>query len=79
MQIGTTLSLIGASSAACLFAWQRQWIMSLAWLFSLAYTIFSRIFPTALPEVVVVSFSFLFLAMVLLYVVQKFSNKRKKI
>jgi hypothetical protein len=52
--------------------------MSLAWLFSLAYTIFSKVLPTALPEPVVTGFSFLFLTFVLLFFFQKFSKKRRK-
>jgi phosphotransferase system glucose/maltose/N-acetylglucosamine-specific IIC component len=52
--------------------------MSLAWLFSLAYTVFDKVFPAVLPEPLVTSFSFLFLALVLLFFWQSFSRKRAR-
>jgi hypothetical protein len=76
MQIATILSLIGAGVAGVGFAWHRQWAMSLAWLFSLAYTVFGKVFPSVLPETLVTSFSFLFLALVLLFCWQNLSRKR---
>jgi hypothetical protein len=78
MQFTTVLSLLGAGVASAAFAWQRQWTMSLAWLFSLAYTVFDKVFPAVLPEPLVTSFSFLFLALVLLFCWQSFSRKRAR-
>jgi hypothetical protein len=75
MQIATILSLIGAGIAAVAFAWHRQWVISLAWLFSLAYTVFDKVFPSVLPEPMVTSFSFLFLTLVLLFCWRNFSRK----
>lgn len=76
MQIGVILSLTGAGVAGMAFAWRRQWAMSIAWLFSFAYTLFDKLFPSALPEPIVTSFSFVFLALVLLFCWQSFSRKR---
>lgn len=67
MQIGTTLSLVGAGVAIPLFTWQRKWILLLAWLFSLASTVFGKVFPSVLPEYLVTSFFFGFFALVLIH------------
>ena len=67
------LTAYGVGVAA--FAGQRQWVMSLAWFFSLAYTFFDKVFPSALPEHLVTSFSFIFLVLVLLFCWQNFSRK----
>lgn len=74
MQITTIVCLVGAVMASAGFAWQRQWVMSLA--SSLAYTVFDKVFPFVFPEQVVTSFSFVFGALVLLFCWQKFSRKR---
>lgn len=76
MQIATILSLVGAVMAGAAFAWRKQWIMSLAWFFSLAYTVFDKVFPAVLPEQLVTAFSFVFLALVLIFCWQNFSHKR---
>lgn len=76
MQIATTLSLVCAGVAIPLFAWQRKWVMSLALLFSLASTVFGKVFPSVLPEYLVTSFSFVFFALVLLFCWQNFSQKK---
>ena len=76
MSIGVILGLIGASLGVIAFARRRQWVMSIAWLFSLAYTIFDKVFPSVLPESVVTSFSCVFLALVLLFCWQSFARQR---
>ena len=76
MQIITIVSLVGAVLASAGFALQRQLVMSLAWLFSLAYTVFDKVFPSVFPENVVTSLSLIFGALVLLYCWQQFSGKR---
>lgn len=67
MQIGTTLSFVIAGIAIPLFIWQRKWILLLAWLLSLASTVFGKVFPSVLPEYFVTSFFFGFLALVLIH------------
>ncbi len=67
MQFGTVLGLVGATVALCGFAWIRQWMMALACLFSLAYTVFGKVFPALLPELLVTSFALVFLGLVLLH------------
>jgi hypothetical protein len=76
MHIATIFSLGGALAAGVAFAWRKQWLMSLAWFFSLAYTVFDKVFPSVLPADLVTSFSFLFLALVLMSCWQNLSRKR---
>jgi hypothetical protein len=76
MQTTTIVSLIGSGIACSAFAWRRQWIISLGYFFSLAYTIFDKVFPSVLPEEVVISFSFIFFALALVFCWQTFSRKR---
>jgi hypothetical protein len=51
-------------------------IVALAWFFSLAYTVFDKVFPAVLPEQLVTAFSLIFLALVLIFCWQNFSRKR---
>ena len=76
MYLATILSVTGALLACAAFAWRKQWLMSLAWLFSLAYTVFDKVYPSVLPYYLVTLFSFVFLALVLVYCWQSFSRKR---
>ncbi|MYM37640.1 hypothetical protein GTP38_25270 [Duganella sp. FT94W] len=76
MQFGVIFSLVGAALAAGLFAFRRQWLMSLAWLFSLAYTTFSRVFPEVFPEPLVTCFSVTFLVLVVVACWQNFYAKK---
>ena len=78
MKIATAISLIAALLGTGIFAWRRQWVLSLAWSFSLAYTIFSKLYPTVLPEQVVTLFSVVFLALVLLSCFQTFRSRNTK-
>lgn len=75
MQTATMLGLAGATVCVGLFAWQRQWIMALAWVFSAAYTIFDKVVPGVLPAPVVTSFSYTFLALVLVFCIQRLFRK----
>lgn len=77
MHIATTiLSIVGAFGAGAAFAYRKQWLMSLAWFFSLAYTILDKVFPSVLPENLVTSFSFIFLILVLIFCWQTFPRKK---
>jgi hypothetical protein len=76
MHIATILNLVGTFAAVAVFAWRKQWLMSLAWLFSLAYIVFDKVFRFALPENLVTSFSFVFLALVLISCWRNYSHKR---
>jgi hypothetical protein len=76
MHIATILSIVGAFGAGSAFAYRKQWLMSLAWFFSLAYTIFDKVFPSVLPENLVISFSFIFLILVLIFCWQTFPRKK---
>lgn len=70
------LNLGGALVAGVAFAWNRQWLMSVVWCFSLAYIIFDKIYPSVLPETLVVSFAVVFLALVLISYWQTFLAKK---
>jgi hypothetical protein len=76
MHIATIVSIASAVVGSAAFAWRKQWVMSLAMLFSLAYTVFDKVFPTVLPEQLVTAFSFVFLALTLIFCWQTFSRRR---
>lgn len=76
MQTTTIVSLVASGVACAAFAWGRKWIISLGYLFSLAYTLFDKVFPSVLPEEVVISFSFIFFALALVFCWQTFSRRR---
>jgi ABC-type uncharacterized transport system permease subunit len=76
MHIATILSIVGGVVAVAAFAWRKQWVMSLAFFFSLCYTVFDKVFPAVLPEYLVTAFSFVFLVLVLIFCWQSFSRKR---
>ncbi|MBC3810701.1 hypothetical protein [Undibacterium aquatile] len=76
MQIATILILVGTVIASAAYAWRKQWVLSLAWFFSLAYTIFDKVFPFVLPEHLVTAFPSAFLALVLISCWQNFSRKK---
>lgn len=67
MQIGVIISLSGAGIAALVFARQKQWAISIGYFFLLAYTVFDKIFPSALPESLVTSFSFVFFVLAVFF------------
>jgi ABC-type glycerol-3-phosphate transport system permease component len=53
MHIATILSVVGAVVAGTAFARRKQRVMSLAFFFSLCYTVFDKVFSTVLPEYLV--------------------------
>jgi hypothetical protein len=59
-------------------AWMRQWILSLAFAFSAAYTIFDKVYPGVLPDNVVTSFSVMFLALALLQIYLQLRRRRSQ-
>lgn len=76
MQVATMLSLVGASVGVIAYALTRQRVMALAWLFSLAYTVFDKVFPSALPEPVVTGFAGVFLVLTLVFCWQSWWRSR---
>jgi uncharacterized membrane protein len=76
MQIGTILGIVGSSMALAGFTWRKQWVPALAMLFWLAYLVFDKVFPAILPEQLVTGFSFVFLALALIFCWQVFSRKK---
>jgi hypothetical protein len=78
MLITTMMSLVGAGVAGAASAWNRQWLPAMVWFFSLAYTIFDKVYPSVLPEPVVTGFAFISLVLALLFCWQVFSRKRNR-
>ncbi|NVM75303.1 hypothetical protein FHW83_001083 [Duganella sp. SG902] len=76
MQIGTMISIVGSAMALAAFAWQKQWLPSLFFAFSLSYTIFDKVFPGLLPDYLVTGLSVISLALALFFCWQVFSRKR---
>jgi hypothetical protein len=67
MQTTTILSLVASGVACTAFAVRKQWVLSVAYVFSLAYTVFDKVFPSVLPEEVVTSFSVIFFVLALVF------------
>lgn len=67
MHVATMLSIVGSAVAMAGFAWQKQWLPSLIFAFSLSYTIFDKVFPALLPEHLVTGLSVLSLALALIF------------
>ncbi len=78
MQISTALVLFGSILCLCIFAWRRQWIMSLAFTFSVAYTLFDKVLLSVLPETIVVSFSFASLILLIFQIFRQFTHRNKR-
>lgn len=76
MHFATMLSIVGSAVAMAGFAWQKQWLPSLIFAFSLSYTIFDKVFPALLPEHLVTGLSVLSLALALIFCWQIFSRKK---
>ncbi|MYM85462.1 hypothetical protein GTP44_26475 [Duganella sp. FT50W] len=76
MQIGTILGIFGSSLALAGCVWRKQWVAALAMLFWLAYIVFDKVFPSILPEHLVTGFSFVFLALALIFCWQVYFRKR---
>jgi hypothetical protein len=70
------LSIVGSAFAMAVFAWQKQWLPSLIFAFSLSYTVFDKVFPSLLPDYLVTGFSVFSLALALIFCWQVFSRKR---
>lgn len=76
MHVTTMLSIVGSTVAMAGFAWQKQWLPSLIFAFSLSYTVFDKVFPTLLPECFVTGLSVVSLALAVIFCWQIFSRKR---
>lgn len=76
MHIITILGIVGSVLAGAGFARNRQWVPSLAMAFLLAHIFFNEIFPSVLPEQLVVAFDFIFFALTLVFAWQRFSRKK---
>ncbi|MRW92050.1 hypothetical protein GJ699_18815 [Duganella sp. FT80W] len=76
MHFVTILSIVGSTVAMAGFAWQKQWLPSLIFAFSLSHTIFDKVFPVFLPEHLVTGFSVISLALTMIFCWQTFYRKR---
>lgn len=47
MHVATMLSIVGSAVAMVGFSWQKRWLPSLIFAFSLSYTIFDKVFPAS--------------------------------
>lgn len=79
MQLNTLLILIGSTLALSFAAWARQWLFAIAIAFSGAYTFFDKVFPTVLPQVIVSSFLYIFLALVVFQLLRLFSDRKRPV
>lgn len=77
MQIFTALNIFFTILGLCLFAWRRQWIMSLVFTFLAAYTIFDKVLPLLLPEALVLSLALISLVLVAYQLFQQFTHRNK--
>lgn len=76
MHVTTMLSIVGSTVAMVGFAWQKQWLPSLIFAFSLSYTVFDKVFPTLLPKHFVTGLSVVSLALAIIFCWTNFSRKR---
>lgn len=76
MHFATILGIAGCSIAMVSFAWQKKWLPSLAYVFGLSYLIFDKVYPSLLPDYLVLGFSVAFLVLALIFFWQAFSSRR---
>lgn len=76
MHFATMLSVVGSTVAMAGFAWQKQWLPSLIFAFSLSYTVFDNVFPVLLPGHLVTGLSVISLALTIIFCWRTFSKKR---
>ncbi len=77
MQFLTVFGFIAAVIGCGACAWQRQWIFSLYFAFSAAYTLFDKVVPNVLPRLLVDGFSVMSFVLALLFIYQQFMRKKK--
>jgi hypothetical protein len=76
MHLVTILGVAGCALAMVSFAWQKKWLPSLAYAFGLSYFIFDKVYPSLLPDYLVLGFSVAFLVLALIFCWQSFSSRR---
>ena len=76
MQVVSIIGIIANIGLFFLFAKNKKWSMSVAFLFSAAYTLFSKLVHLeSLPEIVVNSFVYIFAILVFYSVAREVFNK----
>lgn len=76
MQIATMLSLAGSVTCVGVFIGRKNWVLALAFLCSIAYTVLAQVVSVPeIPGIVVQALPFLFLALVVYEVLQKLVMK----
>ncbi|MFC0169908.1 hypothetical protein ACFFKC_17635 [Pseudoduganella danionis] len=76
MQFATILGIAGCSVAMVSFAWHKKWLPALAYAFGLSYIIFDKVYPSLLPDYLVIGFSVTFLALALIFCWQAYSSRK---
>ena len=76
MHVTSMISIAASAVAMAAFAWQKQWLPSSIYAFSLSYAIFDKVFPALLPEALVTGFAVISLVLALIFCWKIFSRKR---
>lgn len=76
MHFATILGIVGCAVAMVSFAWQKKWLPSLAYACGLSYMIFDKVYPSLLPDYLVIGFSVAFLVLALIFCWQAFFGRR---
>jgi len=76
MQIATMLSLAGSVTCVGVFVGRKNWLLALAFVCSIVYTVLAQVVSvSAIPAIVVQALPFLFLALIVYEVLQKLVMK----
>ncbi|MYM34664.1 hypothetical protein GTP44_23755 [Duganella sp. FT50W] len=76
MHTATMLSLAGSVTCVGVFIGRKNWILALAFLCSIAYTVLAQVVSiAAIPGMVVQALPFIFLALVVYEILQKLVMK----
>lgn len=76
MHFATILGITGNAVAMICFAWQKKWLPSLIYTFGLSYIIFDKVYPSVLPDYLVLGFSVTSLVLALTFCWQAYSSRK---
>jgi hypothetical protein len=76
MHFATILGVVSFTVAMVSFAWQKKWLPSLAYAFGLVYVLFDKVYPSLLPDYLVIGFSVTFLILALIFCWQAFAGRK---
>ncbi len=76
MHFATILGIAGSTVAIMCFAWQKKWLPTLAYAFALSYIIFDKVYPSVLPDYLVIGIAAMFLVLALIFCWQAYSSRK---